>query len=262
MTTEEREHGAEARRGAYADEVGWRIIGPMRATALVLDRGHRGRRVECEVSAGVRPLAALTDAIRAAGIELDFGGPIGVRSGESARFLFVLPWPGEGDLWRPLPEWARDEGAWRLYVDAMLGGWEPPTRELDVFFFGDGPPLAAKLAHLVAKGAKRGTTCWIAAAERDGSPLPRAGAVSIVTDGFGHALCAIRTESVERRPFRDVDEEMARTEGEGDRTLADWRAAHLDYFHREAASLGLAFDEDQEVLFERFRVVAVLGRAD
>ncbi len=232
----------------------------MKTISWVLDRSHRARRVECE--ARERPLLAAKAAIAAEGIDLDFGGPIGARRGDAAEFLFLRPEPGRGDAWRPLPEWASEDRAWRLYLDAMFGGWEPPSRHLDVFFFGDGPPLAAKLGHLVVKGVKRGTTGWIRASERDGSPLPREGAVSIVTDGFGYALCATRCERVEWRRFREVDEALAFAEGEGDRTLADWREAHLAYFHREAASLGLEFDEEQEVFFEHFSVLAVFGRAD
>ncbi len=228
----------------------------MQATAWILDRRHRARRIDADVAPTERPLLAVKRATAAAGIALEFG-PLGVRDG---AFLFLHTHPGDGDGWRSLADWSRDEPAWRLYVDVMLGGWEPPTRELDVFFFGGGPPLAAKLAHMVVKGVKRGTTCWLAASERDGSPIPRVGAISIVTDGFGYPLCAIRSEKVEQRRFRDIDAALAFAEGEGDRTLEDWRECHLAYFREEAAQLGLRFDEDQQVLFEHFSLLAVLGR--
>jgi uncharacterized protein YhfF len=228
------------------------------ARAWILDRSHRARRIDAEASPSERPLAAVKRAAAAAGLTLDFG-PIGARIGEVAEFLFVHDLSRED--WLPLADWSQDKQAWSLYVEFMLGGWLPPTRDLDVFHFGDGPPLAAKLAHMVLKGVKRGTTCWLAACERDGSPLPRAGAISIVTDGFGHALCAIRTERVESRRFRDVDAALAFAEGEGDRSLEDWREGHLAYFTAEAAGLGLAFDEEQTVLFEHFELIAVLGRS-
>ena len=109
---------------------------------------------------------------------------------------------------------------------------------------------------------KRGTTLWIEAAERDGSTLPEVGLVSIVTDGFGYPLCAIQTHQVDRVRFRDFDATQAFIEGEGDRSLEDWRDAHLYYFTAEAAQLGLTFTEDSLVVFEHFRVLAILGRAD
>jgi uncharacterized protein YhfF len=144
----------------------------------------------------------------------------------------------------------------------MLGGWSPPAGVLDVFYFGNTPALAAKLAHLVVKGKKRGTTGWVAAAEREGVTIPEAGLVAIVTDGFGYAQCAIRSERVEHLRFGDVDASHAWAEGEGDRTLDSWRCGHLRYFQDEAVRLGLSFSEDSIVFFEHFQVLAVFGRAD
>lgn len=201
--------------------------------------------------AGVRPLAALSATLGA------LPGPSGMRAEDGeVTFLFVVP----GPFTVPLPEWARAQPrAWALYVDAMLGGWEPPTQELDVFYFGDGPELAARLAHLVVKGEKRGTSGWCAATEKEGQTIPRPGLVSIVTDGFGLPLCAIQTERVERGRFRDATAEIARAEGEGDRTLEDWREGHRRFFEREAAAVGLVFDDDAELFHEYFRVLKVFG---
>jgi uncharacterized protein YhfF len=234
----------------------------MQATALILDVTHRARRLSCPVHPGSRPLAAVQEVAQ---LELGaaLGGPLGMRSapGAAPEFLFLVPRAVTG--WEPLSEWGpMDDPGFDLYVASMLGGWEPPTRAPDVFYFGDGPELAAKLAHLVVKGVKRGTTGWVDAAERDGSTIPHVGMVSLVTDGFGYPQCAIRTERVEYLRFGDIGAEHAWAEGEGDRTLEDWRAGHLAYFHREAARLGLTFTEDAQVFFEHFRVLAVFGRAD
>ncbi len=234
----------------------------MQASGLILDVTHRARRVSCEVHRDSRPLAALQEAA-----QLDLGIPLGLpvgmsdAAGAALEFLFLLPRVIAG--WEPLREWAPvDDEGFRLYVASMLGGWEPPTRELDVFYFGDGPELAAKLAHLIVKGVKRGTTGWVDAEEREGSTVPYVGMVSIVTDGFGYPQCAIQTERVEYLRFADIGAEHAWAEGEGDRTLESWREGHRAYFHREAAQLGLTFTEDVQVFFEHFRVLAVFGRAD
>lgn len=234
----------------------------MEAIAWILDVAHRARRISCAVPPGTRPLAAVQEAAqRELGAAL--GGPLGMSNSPGAALELLFLVPRAFSDWEPLREWGlADDRGFRLYVASMLGGWEPPTRALDVFYFGDGPELAAKLAHLVVKGVKRGTTLWADAAERDGWAIPHVGMVSIVTDGFGYPQCAIRTERVEPHRFGDIGAEQAWAEGEGDRTLEDWRAAHLAYFHREAARLGLTFTEDAQVFFEHFRVLAVLGRAD
>jgi uncharacterized protein YhfF len=233
----------------------------MQATGLILDVTHRARRVTCAVPAGSRPLTAVQAAAQAE-LGVAVGLPLGMSgAGAASEFLFLVPREVTG--WEPLHEWAKtDDRGFTLYVASMLGGWEPPTREMDVFYFGDGPELAAKLAHLVARGVKRGTTGWVDATEREGSTIPHVGMVSLVTDGFGYPQCAIRTERVEYLRFADIGAEHAWAEGEGDRTLENWREGHLAYFHREAAQLGLTFTEEVQVFFEHFRVLAVLGRAD
>jgi uncharacterized protein YhfF len=58
-----------------------------------------------------------------------------------------------------------------------------------------------------------------------------------------------------RRRFGEIDAAFAHDEGEGDRTLADWREAHTDYFTRRSE-----FSPDMELYCERFRLVEVLTR--
>ncbi len=244
----------------------------MRATAAILDVSHRlwlvgGKLPAVDVPPGTRALAALHDAApREIGIELSH--PLGMQVGEDdATFVFLThgtaPAAGAGRELVPLRRWALEDTlapVWRLYVGAMLGGWEPPTRELDVCYFGNGPALASMLGHLIVKGVKRGTTGLVAAAALEGWSIPSVGTVSIVTDGYGAPLCAIRTERSDRGRFADATEEMARAEGEGDRSLADWRETHRRYFEPQAARLGIPFGDDALMFYEYFRVVRVLGR--
>lgn len=233
----------------------------MQATVWILDVAHRARRLVCEVPPATRALVSAHERIGRE-LALSLGDPLGVGGTEAApAFMFLHPARGEGPGWEPFGIWAREDAAFRLHVEAMLGGWEPPTREVEIFYFGDSPELAAKLAHMVVKGRKRGTTGWVAALELEGVALPRSGLVSIVTDGFGYPVCAIESERVERVRFRDIDATHASVEGEGDGSLEDWREGHLAYFEREGQRLGLTFTEDEEVCFEHFRVLAVLGRA-
>jgi uncharacterized protein YhfF len=72
-----------------------------------------------------------------------------------------------------------------------------------------------------------------------------------VLDGVGKAVCIIRTTSVETRPFGAVDEAFAFEEGEGDRTLAWWRQAHISYF----AAIGTTVTDDTIMVLERFELV-------
>lgn len=113
------------------------------------------------------------------------------------------------------------------------------------------PEVATELALLVRDGPKRATTSVLADWEADGEPLPQVGAHSVVIDGAGAAVCVIRTTAVEMRRFGDVDEAFAWDEGEGDRTLAWWRQAHIDYF----AGIGTTITDDTMMVLERFDLV-------
>lgn len=217
----------------------------MKATALVLDVTHRGHALTIDVPDGTRPLVALARDT----------WPLGHRLTEGhAWFAFVEETKQESRAW------VQDTALWRLYIDAVLGGWEPPAREFDVFAFGSTPEQAARLAHHVIKGEKRGTTGWVAQAKQDGSTIPVPGMVSIVTDGFGIPLCAIQTERIVFNTFAEATEEIARAEAEGDTTLEDWREGHRTYFEAEAATVGLPFTDESELFHEYFRVLRIFGR--
>jgi uncharacterized protein YhfF len=122
------------------------------------------------------------------------------------------------------------------------------------FSFGDNPALADELLALVLSGAKT-ATCG---ALRDYAPgkeaMPVVGRRDVVLDGTGRRAAIIETLEVTIRRFDAVDEAFARDEGEGDRSLADWRRDHRIYFERNGG-----FSPDMELVCERFRLVETLA---
>jgi uncharacterized protein YhfF len=137
------------------------------------------------------------------------------------------------------------EAFWRRFV-AATGIDGPHT----AWGFGSSPEMATELGLLVRDGPKRATASLRADYGAD-EPLPAIGDLAVVLDGDGEPLCVIRTTSVEVRAFGEVDEEFAWTEGEGDRSLAYWRDAHLRFF----AGYGAAADETTPVVLQRFELV-------
>jgi uncharacterized protein YhfF len=123
--------------------------------------------------------------------------------------------------------------------------------ELESFAFGDSPELADELLELVLIGRKT-ATCWAAS---EGGKGVEVGKRWIVKDGQGRPSAILETVELMRRRFEEVDAAFARDEGEGDRTLVDWRAAHMAYFTRRGE-----FSLDMELYCERFRLVEVLKR--
>ena len=119
--------------------------------------------------------------------------------------------------------------------------------------FGDDdkPDLMTKLGLLVRDGPKRATTSRADDYEADGEAIRVPGDHSVILDGAGAPICIIRTTAVEIRPYGEVDEAFAWDEGEGDRTLADWRRGHEWYF----ASVGTPIDAATALVLERFEKV-------
>jgi len=137
---------------------------------------------------------------------------------------------------------------WRSFLDAT-GIERPYLAEA----FGSDAETADKLGWLLRDGQKRATTSLLSSYEEDDEPLPAVGNLSIVLDGRGTPLCVIRTISVEVRSFGFVDEAFAWVEGEGDRSLAYWRDAHVRFF----ASLGTPVDDDTMVVLDTFELLWV-----
>jgi uncharacterized protein YhfF len=123
--------------------------------------------------------------------------------------------------------------------------------ELEGFAFGDTPELADELLELVLIG-KKTATCWAASGGDKGVVL---GKRWIVKDSLGRPAAIIETVELDRRRFPEVDSAFAHDEGEGDRSLSDWRRAHTAYFTRRGE-----FSLDMELYCERFRLIEVLKR--
>ena len=147
---------------------------------------------------------------------------------------------------------SRVDGFWRAFCgEARV----PPDTPYQAWYFGVGPALAHELVELVLHGPKRATAGL--AELQDAAPLTRPvpGGYSVVTEFDGTPRAVIRTTALERRPFAAVDAAFAWDEGEGDRTLADWKAGHRRYFTRELAALGRTFDDSLPVDLERFELL-------
>jgi uncharacterized protein YhfF len=127
--------------------------------------------------------------------------------------------------------------------------------EYTVEHFGDSARLADELLREVTHGAKRATAELASAFAADGDPLPRIGSHWIACDSSGAPRVVLRSVEFRVGTFGSVDESFAWDEGEGDRTLASWKREHSRYWTRTCAARGAVWSEDDEIVFERFRVV-------
>ena len=122
----------------------------------------------------------------------------------------------------------------------------------EAWAFGDEPETLAKL---VLEGRKTATASVYDLYLYDNDPIPKAGEYSIITDENNKAVCVIRNTEVTVVPFRDVDEEQARREGEGDLSLDYWRDVHEKCFSQWLEEAGMKFSWDTKIVLEKFEVV-------
>lgn len=144
------------------------------------------------------------------------------------------------------------EAMWRNFITANP---QYADRTYTSWYFCNTEDCANKLAVLVKQGIKRGTASLYYWYETKGETLPKPGEFSVVTNWNGEAQCIIRALKLIILPFRDVNAEMAFTEGEGDKSLEYWRRVHIEFFTSELEGTGIAFSEELIIVFEEFELV-------
>ena len=145
----------------------------------------------------------------------------------------------------------REEELWKAYcekenidIDTPYEAWE----------FGDAPD---KLADLVLREIKTATASGydLYFIEGEEEPLPQPGDYSVILNSKDEAVCIIQTTKTTVVPFDEVSEEHAYKEGEGDRSLAYWRAIHEEFFTEEFEETEIEFNGQTRILCEEFKVV-------
>jgi uncharacterized protein YhfF len=132
--------------------------------------------------------------------------------------------------------------------------------DLPVAEFGFPGPLRDRLVAAILSGRKTTTSSLMQDYERSGEPLPRAGHRQAVVDSGGRRVAAIEVTAVRVVRLADVDLPHVLDEGEGDESVAQWRAGHERFWdsaeaRAERGGPGFAVNDDTLVVAERFRLV-------
>ncbi len=112
-----------------------------------------------------------------------------------------------------------------------------------------------ELAGMARDGKKRGTAHMQLHFEHEKIRMREPGDCWIVTTVAGEPLCVVRITNVDIKPFNQVGEVFAASEGEGDLSVAYWRGAHLDYFEGQCRQWGHEWHDDRPVVCESFELV-------
>ena len=149
-----------------------------------------------------------------------------------------------------------------VFSKEVLDFWDKVKKEtsvsgdfLDAWGFGDNPELIDELLGYVLEGIKRTSTDLLKESELEGWPENHVGEYNIILNGRELPVAVIKTVSVRRAKYRDVDADHAYWEGEGDRTLETYFIEHDKYYKRRGEALGFEFNKDMLVDLVRFELV-------
>jgi uncharacterized protein YhfF len=124
-------------------------------------------------------------------------------------------------------------------------------------------PLRDQLVAAILDGSKTSTTGLVVDYEHEGEELPEVGSRSVVVDSADRPVAVIEVTGVRVVPLGEVDLAHAIDEGEGDTTVAGWRANHEAFWHSAEMRAALddpefTVDDNTLAVLERFRLVADL----
>ena len=108
-----------------------------------------------------------------------------------------------------------------------------------------------KLVKLVLKGEKRATTSLYKEYILVVEVLPKVGDRSIILFDDDSEACLIENVEVIVTEFKNMTEELAFIEGEGDKSLEYYRREHIRIFKQ----IDSEFNDSSKVVFEIFKVL-------
>lgn len=112
--------------------------------------------------------------------------------------------------------------------------------------------VRTNLNTLVLAGVKTATAGLLTEYAEDGEELEHVGERLVLVDDDNALAGMVEVTGVEVTRFADVSWDFARSEGEGDRSIEEWRAGHAAYWAR----LGTPVTDDTEIVCMRFRLIS------
>jgi uncharacterized protein YhfF len=127
--------------------------------------------------------------------------------------------------------------------------------------FADPGPVRDQVVAAILAGTKTTTTGLVLEYEREGKAFPEAGHQYVVLDSVSCPAAVIEMTEVRKVLIADID--LRHVLDDGDESVAQWRAAHEEYWHSaEMRDLlgdpGFTAGDDTVVLAQRFRLVRAL----
>ncbi|MEU8069302.1 MULTISPECIES: ASCH domain-containing protein [unclassified Micromonospora] len=131
----------------------------------------------------------------------------------------------------------------------------PRIGGLRALALGTPGELRTRLNTLVLSGVKTATAGLVREYDEEGEELETVGERQVLVDDDDRFVAVIEVTGVGVVRFADVPWDFARAEGEGDRSIEEWREGHAAYWARQ----GTPVTDDTAVVCLRFRLVSTEG---
>ncbi|MBQ1062673.1 ASCH domain-containing protein [Micromonospora sp. C41] len=131
----------------------------------------------------------------------------------------------------------------------------PRIGGLRALALGTPGELRTRLNTLVLSGVKTATAGLVQEYDDENEELEYVGERLVLVDDNDRFVAVIEVTGVEVVRFADVPWDFARAEGEGDRSIEEWREGHGAYWARQ----GTPVTDDTRIVCLRFRVVSTEG---
>ena len=113
-----------------------------------------------------------------------------------------------------------------------------------------------QLVGAVLSGAKTATSSLLAEWEADAESLPKVGERMTVVDSDENPVAVVELVAVDVIRLGDAGPRLARDEGEGFKTVSEWREAHERFWGDQVpADRVEPLTDDTRIVVERFRLV-------
>ncbi|MEU5829485.1 ASCH domain-containing protein [Micromonospora tulbaghiae] len=131
----------------------------------------------------------------------------------------------------------------------------PRIGGLRALALGTPGELRTRLNTLVLSGVKTATAGLVQEYDDENEELEYVGERLVLVDDNDALVGVVEVTGVEVVRFADVPWDFARAEGEGDRSIEEWREGHGAYWARQ----GTPVSDDTRIVCLRFRLVSTEG---
>jgi len=143
---------------------------------------------------------------------------------------------------------------WQGYLSSLPAAIRPLHPRVEAAFPGNRE-VADELINLYLSGKKTAGSSLGKDFEINEEPFPAVGNYWIVLDSKNTPCCIVKTIRVVSHSFKDIPDDIAKAEGEGDCSVAYWKKVHEEIFAQYLKKLQINDLQNTEVITEFFEVV-------